>query len=516
MASSSSPKSNSSASRAQKPTFRRASKSARPVPSAHRPAAARTKGPAKAAPKAGARRSQAPAASRAGGRPKRLAAPAATRSGAASKRVPRASAPAARPKAAAAAKPKTAAAAKPRTTAPGRPSLKLKAAPARGKAQAAAAKPGKAVLAASILSAPVRKLNGSLKRPVPASKGPSGERPAKSPARPAGIGSIVPGKVVAIAVAIVAAIAIGAIVVVNSPIFSITDVVVNGSEHVSKEMAEQLVDVPAGSTLFNVDTGKIEQQLEQSPWVSSVEVGRSLPGTLTITPVERKVAAIAYISSDDVAWAIDTDGCWIAPVSLSVAVDSNGAYAGEAVVSASEAQNAASADAASADGSSADAASSTDGDAASDASDGASASDASSADAGASSGTLPDGTTRVTGVAAARAIAKHFGAVLFVDVPADSGPTSRGRVTSDVVKAGLAYATGFSSDFVSQINEISLSSVDAISAYLSSGVEVALGSPDDIERKELVVTRLLEQQSGVTYINVRTPDHYTFRSAPTS
>ena len=83
-----------------------------------------------------------------------------------------------------------------------------------------------------------------------------------------------------------------------------------------------------------------------------------------------------------------------------------------------------------------------------------------------------------------------------------------------MVLAGLKYANGFSDAFKQQIQSLSLPSVDAITAYLTSGIEVALGEPTDIETKERVVTRLLEQQEGVTYINVRVPDSYSFRSAP--
>ena len=93
-------------------------------------------------------------------------------------------------------------------------------------------------------------------------------------------------------------------------------------------------------------------------------------------------------------------------------------------------------------------------------------------------------------------------------------PKSGEPVNSDVVLAGLEYANGFSSEFVAQIKSLSVSSVEAISAYLISGVEVSLGAPDNITEKERVVTKLLSQETGVSFINVREPGAYTFRSAP--
>ena len=129
-------------------------------------------------------------------------------------------------------------------------------------------------------------------------------------------------------------------------------------------------------------------------------------------------------------------------------------------------------------------------------------------------GTVEGGQT-LTGADAAHALARKDGAILFTDVPTDVEPSTGREVSSEVVLAGLAYANGFSPEFIAQIQSLSLPSVDAITAYLDSGIEVSLGAPDDIETKERVVTRLLEQQQGVTYINVRVPDNYTFRSAPT-
>ena len=134
---------------------------------------------------------------------------------------------------------------------------------------------------------------------------------------------------------------------------------------------------------------QITEDLKQNPWVSGVDVQRQFPHTLIITPMERKVIAIAYISSDDLAWAIGDDDTWIAPLSTSVEVDD-------------------------------------------------------------------------------------------------------------------------------QVKDISTPSVEAISANLNNGIEVSLGDSNDIVKKERVVTKLLSQVEGVTYINVRSPGNYTFRNAPTS
>ena len=266
-----------------------------------------------------------------------------------------------------------------------------------------------------------------------------------------------------IALAALAVLGVSFAVLAFSPVFSATVIQVQGSEHVSQQEAQALLQVPEGTTLLNVNEAAIAQGLERSPWVSGVSIERTFPHTLVITPVERKVAAIAYIAADDVAWAIGSDETWIAPLSLDVTLGSDGKPISDTTKLATGAQ-----------------------------------------------------VTQLSGLDAALVLAKQVGAVLLTDVSADVSPSSGAKVESKIVLAGLAYANGFSESFISQVKDLSVPSVEAIAANLDSGVEVLLGSPDNIKTKEQVVTKLLEQEQGVTYINVRTPDSYTFRSADTS
>ena len=265
------------------------------------------------------------------------------------------------------------------------------------------------------------------------------------------------GKIVGGILAVLAVLAVVAVVVINSGLFAATDIQIQGSEHVTKHDAIQLIDLPEDTSLFNVNPDQITEGLKQNPWVSGVDVQRQFPPTLIITPTERKVIAIAYISSDDLAWAIGDDDTWIAPLSTSVDVDDQGNVI-----------------------------------------------------------TTGEGANTLNGIDAALALAKHYGAVLLTDVSADVAPVSGQAVNSKAVKAGLDYVRGFSSEFLGQVKDISTPSVEAISANLDNGIEVSLGDSDDIAKKERIVTKLLSQVEGVTYINVRSPGNYTFRNAPTS
>lgn len=422
MASSSDRKLNSSASRASKPTFRRAGgRSGAPAQPQHKPAMpSKSVGPVRPA-------KRPVVGSQLGGRP-------------ASKKTSR---PAPRPSVT----PKPAMGTKTsRPMATPKPSLGARA-PHAGRALAGA-KPR----SLTSVSASAKPDSGKKGINPLSSIGTMANHAAGAASAVKGKGKILGGILAALAV-----LAVVAIVVINSGLFAATDIQIHGSEHVTKHDAMQLINLPENTSLFNVDPDQITEGLKQNPWVSGVDVQRQFPHTLIITPTERKVIAIAYISSDDLAWAIGDDDTWIAPLSTSVEVDDQGNVI-----------------------------------------------------------TSGEGANTLTGIDAALTLAKHYGAVLLTDVSADVAPVSGQAVSSKAVKAGLDYARGFSSEFLDQVKDISTPSVEAISANLDNGVEVSLGDSDDIAKKERIVTKLLSQVEGVTYINVRSPGNYTFRNAPTA
>lgn len=422
MASSSDRKLNSSASRASKPTFRRAGGRS------GAPSQSQRKSVMPSKPAGSVRPAKRPTAgSQLGGRPaaKKVACPVAR--------------PSVTPKPATGAKPS-------RPMAAAKPSLGAKA--TRSGRVLGASKP-RMLTSVSVSAKPQSGKKGF--NPL-SSIGTLANHAAGAASAVKGKGKIVGGILAALAV-----LAVVAVVVINSGLFAATDIQIQGSEHVTKHDAIQLIDLPENTSLFNVNPDQITEGLKQNPWVSGVDVQRQFPHTLIITPTERKVIAIAYISSDDLAWAIGDDDTWIAPLSTSVDVDDQGNVT-----------------------------------------------------------TTGEGASTLDGIDAALALAKHYGAVLLTDVSADVAPVSGQAVNSKAVKAGLDYVRGFSSEFLGQVKDISTPSVEAISANLDNGIEVSLGDSDDIAKKERIVTKLLSQVEGVTYINVRSPGNYTFRNAPTS
>nr|WP_226371879.1 FtsQ-type POTRA domain-containing protein [Thermophilibacter gallinarum] len=100
----------------------------------------------------------------------------------------------------------------------------------------------------------------------------------------------------------------------NTSAFEITSIEVEPTEHVSAESVQSLAQVPAGSTLLNVDTNAIEEALRKNPWVASVDFDRRFPSTLGIRIQEQRVDALVLMSSGAVAWYLSDQGTWIEPV----------------------------------------------------------------------------------------------------------------------------------------------------------------------------------------------------------
>lgn len=123
---------------------------------------------------------------------------------------------------------------------------------------------------------------------------------------------------VALVVVVVGALAVGAVAVYNSPLFTIKNVNVNGVEHLTSSEMAQLVNVPEGSTLMQVDADTIINRLKASAWVDEVQIDRKFPDTLEVNVTERQVAAIVEIPTNTTKtiknWAISEDHIWLMPI----------------------------------------------------------------------------------------------------------------------------------------------------------------------------------------------------------
>lgn len=136
-----------------------------------------------------------------------------------------------------------------------------------------------------------------------------------------------------LALALVAVVAL--FVLRNSPVFAITSIEFEPTEHVSAEDVQNLAAVPEGSTLLNVDTGAIEESLRKNPWIASASFSRVFPNTLRITVEEQRPAALVLMSSGSIAWYLGESGCWIEPTKVEAA---EGQSVDDAVLAIAEGQ----------------------------------------------------------------------------------------------------------------------------------------------------------------------------------
>lgn len=133
------------------------------------------------------------------------------------------------------------------------------------------------------------------------------------------------GQVRALGTVVGAIIALGLVALVayfalrNSSSFSVDNVDVEPTLHVSESDVANLLRIEDGTTLLNVDTAQIESQLKKDPWVASVSVERQFPHTLKLTVNEQAVDALVVMNSGSMGWYLGSSGTWIQPVKIEAA-----------------------------------------------------------------------------------------------------------------------------------------------------------------------------------------------------
>lgn len=84
----------------------------------------------------------------------------------------------------------------------------------------------------------------------------------------------------------------------SSPIFTLTEVKISGSSHLSFEEVLRIAKLQRGESLLAIDLEKICKNLQGHPWVAEVSAEKDLPDTLRIIIQERKPVAAVEIGTD--------------------------------------------------------------------------------------------------------------------------------------------------------------------------------------------------------------------------
>ena len=106
---------------------------------------------------------------------------------------------------------------------------------------------------------------------------------------------------------IIVLVAVGAVLLLRSALFSVTDIQVEGNRYYTPSQVIELSGIQTGSNLiFDVKPRAAAKKLLQSPYIKNAKVERVLMGNVVITLEERvEYAAVEYGGSYVI---IDTDG----------------------------------------------------------------------------------------------------------------------------------------------------------------------------------------------------------------
>ncbi len=285
-------------------------------------------------------------------------------------------------------------------------------------------------------------------------------------------------------ITLVVALIIAAFAIYNSSLFTVTRIEITSElEHVTNQELTEIAAVPAGTTLLRVDRNAIVERLQSHPWITSASVERSFPETLQLVVAEREPSALVMVDAIGTTWYLGDDGHWIEPVDpervreISRQVEAAGSSE-ESTVAAEE----------------------------------AAAEPSVAAEPSIAAEPSVDTTAVVTSRQTAQALADAESIALIADVKEGLEPTPGAVVEDEGLKAALAYVQSFSDGMNSQIAHYNATSKESVSMTLDNGVEVALGSAEQIELKESIILKLLaENESRITYINVRVPSNPAWR-----
>lgn len=124
-------------------------------------------------------------------------------------------------------------------------------------------------------------------------------------------------------------------------------------------------------------------------------------------------------------------------------------------------------------------------------------------------------TNGVDVVSAALTRAQELDCLLISDVPASVDPVQGSATTDASILAVLSFQAELPSDITDQARVYYAASEGSISLVLDSGLEISLGSAEDINSKSLALSEIMNTYPNqLTYINVRVATKPTYRKVP--
>ena len=110
--------------------------------------------------------------------------------------------------------------------------------------------------------------------------------------------------------------------------FAIQNVNIEGAKYTTSSELTKSSSIPVGSTLLDLNAGKIESNLEANPWVENAKVELQFPDTLNLVITEKDMAARVIVMDTEGGthdWVLGEDLMWLtelpgpsSPANLSV------------------------------------------------------------------------------------------------------------------------------------------------------------------------------------------------------
>lgn len=85
--------------------------------------------------------------------------------------------------------------------------------------------------------------------------------------------------------------------------------------------------------------------------------------------------------------------------------------------------------------------------------------------------------------------------------------------TDDPILNALSIISGLTTDLAGRVKSVTATDAESTLLTLDNNIEIAFGAADNIREKERICNQIMEDNPKVVYINVRTPDRPTWRSA---
>lgn len=105
------------------------------------------------------------------------------------------------------------------------------------------------------------------------------------------------------------------------------------------------------------------------------------------------------------------------------------------------------------------------------------------------------------------------GVMHIVDVSPSVQPEIGSYCTDEPVNNAIDVVAAMTTDLKNQVKYVKASDANSTNLFLNNGVEIAVGTSEDLREKERVAQELLSKYEGrISYINVRNYSNPTWRS----